>query len=72
MPLNQDFRRVLTLDRTHHSVKVGRASKNLDRGLIPAFDNAWIDNPVISREHARIHMGNPEETVSFTALLGDN
>ena len=35
---------------------MGRASKTEQKQLVPAFDNAWIRNPVISRTHAEITM----------------
>ncbi|KAH7115916.1 hypothetical protein B0J11DRAFT_113451 [Dendryphion nanum] len=33
-------------------IPIGRSSKNPDKGLMAASDNALIDSPVISREHA--------------------
>ncbi|KAF2727613.1 hypothetical protein EJ04DRAFT_581927 [Polyplosphaeria fusca] len=38
------------------TVPVGRSSKNAQKKLLPGPDNAYIDSPVISREHARISM----------------
>jgi hypothetical protein len=35
-------------------VDVGRSSSNPQKKLIAGRDNAWIDSPVMSRDHARI------------------
>lgn len=46
--------RRLVLTRSHPTVRIGRSSQVQSKGLIPAEDNAWFDNPVMSREHAKI------------------
>ncbi|KAI1439310.1 hypothetical protein GGR50DRAFT_17602 [Xylaria sp. CBS 124048] len=35
-------------------VRIGRSSKVPTKGFIPAPDNAWFDNPVMSRQHAEL------------------
>jgi hypothetical protein len=40
------------------AVQVGRASKTEHKQLVPAVDNAWIRNPVISRTHAEISVSD--------------
>jgi pSer/pThr/pTyr-binding forkhead associated (FHA) protein len=46
--------RVLKLSPECQTVLVGRASKSVSKGLISAGDNAWFDNPVMSRDHAEL------------------
>lgn len=41
---------------------IGRASKTEQKQLIPAVDNGWIRNPVISRHHAILTL-EPSEAV---------
>lgn len=48
----QDFTRVLNISRSNREVLVGRASKNIDKGLTASKDNAWFDSPIMSRKHA--------------------
>lgn len=45
--------RRLTINDTVKQVEVGRASKNADKRLIAAKDNAWFDSPIMSRQHAK-------------------
>ena len=45
-------RRVLQLDPRNYSAVIGRSSKVEYKNLIPAEDNAWFDNRVMSRAHA--------------------
>jgi hypothetical protein len=47
-------KRVLKLNPECQTVPVGRASKSVSKGLISAEDNAWFDNPVMSRDHAEL------------------
>lgn len=49
---HEDPRR-LTINETVKQVEVGRASKNADKCLIAAKDNAWFDSPIMSRQHAK-------------------
>ncbi|KAI0152818.1 hypothetical protein GGR57DRAFT_159005 [Xylariaceae sp. FL1272] len=46
--------RHIVLSRDHPTVPIGRASKVLTKGFVPAKDNAWFENPVMSREHAEL------------------
>ena len=60
--------RVLTLDIDETSIKVGRASKTLSKGLHAARENAWFDSPVMSRNHAELSF-DPETRVSWHSRL---
>lgn len=44
--------RNITFKADGGSLQIGRASKTERKQLVPAGDNMWISNPVISREHA--------------------
>ena len=46
----QNYRVIKLSDK--EKVKVGRASKNENKGLLAASDNAWFDYPILSRTHA--------------------
>ena len=46
--------RRLTFTRQTPSISVGRASKVSAKGFTAAADNAWFDNPVMSRSHAEL------------------
>lgn len=35
-------------------VSIGRSSKSSEKHLIPRFDNGYVNNPVISRDHATV------------------
>ncbi|KAM3074691.1 hypothetical protein ACMFMG_008116 [Clarireedia jacksonii] len=55
--LNADIKpaeRVINLNPNKSSIKIGRASKSVLKGLLGAADNAWFDSPVMSRNHAEI------------------
>jgi pSer/pThr/pTyr-binding forkhead associated (FHA) protein len=43
--------RVIRLGPGDH-IPVGRSSKNQSKGIMARKDNAYIDSPVVSREHA--------------------
>ncbi|KAK2759922.1 hypothetical protein FQN54_002658 [Arachnomyces sp. PD_36] len=58
--------RTLTFADTHDSITVGRASKSEAKQLIPAHNNAWFDNRVISRAHAEIYASFAEKKVLVT------
>lgn len=49
----QEFSRRLTINEEIKQVEVGRASRNSDKCLVSANDNAWFDSPIMSREHAK-------------------
>ena len=49
----EENHRVIKL-RENEQVKVGRASKNENKGLLAAVDNAWFDYPILSRTHATL------------------
>jgi pSer/pThr/pTyr-binding forkhead associated (FHA) protein len=64
--LNADIKpaeRVINLNPNKSSIKIGRASKSVLKGLLGAADNAWFDSPVMSRNHAEIAFNK------FTNLL---
>ncbi|GAW24270.1 hypothetical protein ANO14919_138530 [Xylariales sp. No.14919] len=46
--------RRLLLTRTSPVIPIGRSSKVPSKGFVPADDNAWFENPVMSRQHAEI------------------
>jgi hypothetical protein len=54
--------RILKLNPDLSPIRIGRASKSVSKGLMSAEDNAWFDNPVMSREHAEL-VFDPEEMV---------
>ncbi|KAI0197501.1 hypothetical protein F4808DRAFT_438890 [Astrocystis sublimbata] len=56
-----DRRLVLTPSRC--VVPIGRSSKDNHKGLAPASDNAWLDNPVMSRAHAELFADFKSHTV---------
>lgn len=57
--------------RPHATVNVGRASKNTQKpNLMMAADNAFIDSPVVSREHAVLSTDTATPTPSV--LLTDS
>ena len=62
-PVPTGFRRQITLDKKQTSVTLGRASKNEERGMVPRFDNGWIDSPIVSREHARFEVESWKDLV---------
>lgn len=45
--------RTFVVNPTTEHIDIGRASKNENKGLIAAHDNAWFDSPIMSRQHAR-------------------
>ncbi|KAI0456874.1 hypothetical protein F5B21DRAFT_465955 [Xylaria acuta] len=46
--------RRLVLTPSRPAVSIGRSSKDHSKGFVPADDNAWLENPVMSREHAQL------------------
>lgn len=59
-----DFIRVLKINPSDTTVVVGRASKNVDKGLVAARENAWFDSPIMSRKHAVFSI-NSEAKAAF-------
>jgi hypothetical protein len=57
-------KRVLKLNPECQTIPVGRASKSVSKGLLSAEDNAWFDNPVMSRDHAELIL-KQEDMASF-------
>jgi pSer/pThr/pTyr-binding forkhead associated (FHA) protein len=57
-------KRVLKLNPECQTISVGRASKSVSKGLLSAEDNAWFDNPVMSRDHAELIL-KQDDMVSF-------
>ncbi|KAI1364879.1 hypothetical protein F5Y08DRAFT_305653 [Xylaria arbuscula] len=57
-------KRRLTLTRDCPVARIGRSSKVHSKGFIPTSENAWFDNPVMSREHAEITVKFDESPVS--------
>lgn len=60
-------RLVLTPDQP--TVSIGRSSKVQTKGFIPAHDNAWFENPVMSRQHAELIAKFAEEPIGV--YIGD-
>lgn len=58
-----DFVRILRINPSKTTIVVGRASKNVDKGLVAAKQNAWFDSPIMSRKHAVFSI-NPVTKVS--------
>ena len=48
--------RTIKLIPGRDSIKIGRSSKSAAKDLKAGSDNAWIDSPVLSREHASIYL----------------
>lgn len=49
----QQNHRTIVISSEKPSVSVGRASRNPNKGLLAASDNAWFDYPILSRTHAK-------------------
>lgn len=49
-------------------VVIGRSSKTVSKGLIPAATNGYFDSPVVSREHAVITADTKEGVVRLTDI----
>ncbi|KAI0107113.1 hypothetical protein GGR51DRAFT_559446 [Nemania sp. FL0031] len=47
-------KRRLVFTRTRAVIPIGRSSKVHSKGFVPAEDNAWFENPVMSRQHAQL------------------
>jgi pSer/pThr/pTyr-binding forkhead associated (FHA) protein len=62
--------RVLTFPTNGGSLQVGRASKTEKKQLIPAVDNMWLSNPVISRSHAQLSVED-DKVVKVCPSNGD-
>ncbi|KAI0400227.1 hypothetical protein F4802DRAFT_602226 [Xylaria palmicola] len=46
--------RRLVFTRAATTIQIGRSSEVTSKGFVPAHDNAWFDNPVMSRRHAKL------------------
>ncbi|CAK7275326.1 hypothetical protein SEPCBS119000_006636 [Sporothrix epigloea] len=58
--------RRIRLTSNRPKVNVGRASKTVSKGLLPAAENAYFDSPVVSRVHAEIAANFKNGIVSIT------
>jgi pSer/pThr/pTyr-binding forkhead associated (FHA) protein len=47
-------KRIIKLNPDRLKIPIGRASRSISKGLLSAEDNAWFDNPVMSRDHAEL------------------
>ncbi|KAI1129117.1 hypothetical protein F5Y10DRAFT_238910 [Nemania abortiva] len=47
-------KRRLVLTHARPVIPIGRSSKVRTKGFVPSEDNAWFENPVMSREHAEL------------------
>ncbi|KAI1274101.1 hypothetical protein F5Y07DRAFT_410604 [Xylaria sp. FL0933] len=47
-------KRQITLTPSSPIIAIGRSSQVPSKGFIPAQNNAWFENPVVSRAHAKI------------------
>ena len=45
--------RTIKMNKDKAVVEVGRASKNPQKGINAASDNAWFEYPILSRAHAK-------------------
>lgn len=50
-------------------IPIGRASKSVSKGLLSAEDNAWFDNPVMSRDHAELVFSQDTMVSSHLSLI---
>ncbi|EPE08183.1 fha domain protein [Ophiostoma piceae UAMH 11346] len=56
-------RRTFELSSDNKKIIIGRSSKTISKGLIPAANNGYFDSPVVSREHASIEADLDEGVV---------
>ncbi|RDW60826.1 hypothetical protein BP6252_12209 [Coleophoma cylindrospora] len=61
----QPRERFLILTPNSPTIKVGRASKSVSKGLMGATENAWFDSPVMSRNHAEISLDLEKNVVTI-------
>lgn len=57
--------RMITLCPKNPSIVVGRASRSPNKALHCAIDNAWLDSPVISRDHAIITLDSKRQSLTI-------
>lgn len=57
--------RILNLTPKRPTIKIGRASKSIVKGIMGAEDNAWFDSPVMSRDHAEITLDTEANVVTI-------
>jgi hypothetical protein len=53
-------RRTFTLTQDKPVVQIGRASSKAQQ-YQPAAQNCWFDSPVMSRQHAQLHLDGEKE-----------
>lgn len=58
--------RAIILHGDKKEVEIGRASKNANKGLLSAFDNAWFDYPILSRAHAKFTVSLPQKVCKYS------
>ena len=51
-----EFERVFSLNLDTKQVDIGRASRNIMKGLTASRNNAWFDSPIMSRQHAKFSL----------------
>ena len=51
-----EYERNFSLNLDTKQVDIGRASRNIAKGLTAAEDNAWFDSPIMSRQHAKFSL----------------
>ncbi|KAL1838228.1 hypothetical protein VTJ49DRAFT_2926 [Mycothermus thermophilus] len=57
---------ILTSDNDH--ITIGRSSKVSTKGFVAGEDNAWFDNPVMSRKHALLRANLDDKKVELADL----
>lgn len=67
---SHELPRKLIINETVKQVEVGRASKNAEKCLIAAQDNAWFDCPIMSRQHAKFSAGSNKVCDQLQPLVG--
>ncbi|EPS39441.1 hypothetical protein H072_6754 [Dactylellina haptotyla CBS 200.50] len=55
--------RTIHITTSHPLITVGRSSRNKNKNLLPDFDNAYFDSPVMSRSHAWIKCNDEGKVV---------
>ncbi|KAL1912994.1 hypothetical protein Sste5344_001081 [Sporothrix stenoceras] len=65
---SEDLTREIRFTSDNHTVKVGRASKTVSKGLVPDTTNAYFDSPVVSRTHAEISANFVDGSITVTDM----
>lgn len=71
-PLGHDEKenhREIKVNAVKKSVNVGRASKNPQKELMAASNNAYFDYPILSREHAKFTASQMHRVRRITSYL---